>query len=129
MAVKVLGDDGSGSFGDIAEGIRYAVDNGAHVINMSLGVDATSGMTSDSAYGGFVDSALQYAYTQGVTVVAASGNDGYGGNVAYPSSYPTCISVGSVGYDEQKAGYSNYGTGLDLVAPGGDTSVDRNGDG
>lgn len=126
MPVKVLEDDGSGSFSDIVEGIYWAIQKGAKVINMSLGVNAEDGMTSD---GGAMDDALQYAYSQGVTVVAASGNDGWGANVAYPSSYPTVISVGATGYNNLKAGYSNYGTGLDLVAPGGDISVDRNGDG
>jgi serine protease len=118
MPVKVLGDDGSGSFGDIAEGIYWAVDNGANVINMSLGVDASSGMRSDSV----VDRALQYAYSKGVTVVAASGNDSYGKNVAYPSIYPTVLSVGATGFSNKRAYYSNYGEGLDIVAPGGDTS-------
>lgn len=93
---------------------------------MSLGVDASSGMTSD---GGAVDAALQYAYSQGVTVVAASGNDYYGENVSYPSSYPTVISVGATDCVNGRSSYSNYGTGLDLVAPGGDTSIDRDGDG
>lgn len=70
MPVKVLGDDGTGDFADIAEGIRYAVDNGADVINMTLGVDANANMRRDN---GVVDRALQYAYTKGVTVVAATG--------------------------------------------------------
>jgi serine protease len=74
MPVKVLGDDGSGTIVDIAEGIYWAVDKGAHVINMSLGVNAASGKTSD----GILDPALQYAFTQGVTVVAAAGNDSFG---------------------------------------------------
>lgn len=74
MPVKVLSDDGSGTFADIAEGIYWAVDNGADVINMSLGVNAASGMTSDS----MVDAALEYAFANGVTVVAASGNDSHG---------------------------------------------------
>lgn len=110
----------------IAEGIYWSIENGADVINMSLGVDASSGMRNDN---GVVDRALQYAYSQGVTVVAASGNDGYGQNVAYPSIFPTVISVGATGYSDTKTGYSNAGEGLDLVAPGGDTSIDRNGDG
>jgi len=70
MPVKVLANDGTGSFADIAEGIRYAVDNGAKVINMSLGVDANTNMRRDN---GVVDSALNYAYARGVTVVAAAG--------------------------------------------------------
>ena len=74
MPVKVLDDNGSGSFADIAEGIKWAVDNGAHVINMSLGVNAASGFTGSA----IVDKELNYAFSKGVVVVAASGNDYYG---------------------------------------------------
>jgi len=126
MPIKVLGDDGSGDFADIAEGIRYAVDNGAIVINMSLGVDANENMRRDN---GIMDKALQYAYTRGVTVVAAAGNEGVSAQVSYPSIYPTVISVGATDYRNAKAPYSNSGAGLDIVAPGGNTLVDANGDG
>lgn len=85
---------------------------------MSLGVDASTGMRNDRV----VDQALQYAYSKGVTVVAASGNDGFGRNVAYPSIYPTVISVGATEFFDRRASYSNYGEGLDILAPGGDTS-------
>ncbi|MBW2702465.1 MAG: peptidase S8 [Deltaproteobacteria bacterium] len=125
MPIKVLSDSGSGSFADIAEGIYYAVDNGAQVINMSLGVAAPYEMTNDS----IVDPALDYAYANGVTVVVAAGNDGYSKMVGYPAIYPTTIAVGSVDFDNVEAVYSNSGIGLDIMAPGGDTSEDLNGDG
>lgn len=125
MAVKVLDDSGSGSFIDIAEGIRWATDNGAQVINMSLGVTASARMYNDPT----VDPALDYAYNNGVTVVAAAGNDGFRKNVSYPAIYPSVIAVGATDYRNQKPRYSNFGDGLDIVAPGGDTSADRNGDG
>ena len=125
MAVKVLGDDGSGSFADIAEGIYYAVDNGAKVINMSLGISARYAVTNDPV----VDPALDYAWAHGVTVVVAAGNDGSRRNVSYPAIYPTVIAVGATDFNNQVVRYSNKGTGLDLVAPGGNTSVDANGDG
>lgn len=125
LPVKVLDDTGSGSFADIAEGIRYAVDNGAKVINMSLGVNARYGMTSDQ----FVDAALDYAENHNVLVVAAAGNDSSRKNVSYPAIYSTVVAVGATDYANNLAGYSNRGTGLDIVAPGGDTSVDLNGDG
>lgn len=125
MAVKVLDDSGSGSFIDIAEGIRWATDNGAHVINMSLGVSATYRITNDS----IMDPALDYAYDNGVTVVAAAGNDGFRKNVSYPAIYPTVIAVGATDYRDRRVRYSNFGDGLDLMAPGGDTGADRNGDG
>ena len=125
MPVKVLDDTGSGSFSDIAEGIYHAVDKGAEVINMSLGINARYGVTSDPV----MDPALQYAADNDVIVVAASGNDGYRKNVSYPAIYPTVIAVGSTDARDRVVRYSNRGAGLDLVAPGGDTSRDDNGDG
>ena len=124
MPVKVLSDSGSGTFADIADGIYYAVDQGAQVINMSLGVTAGA-MSSDP----IVDPALDYAYASGVTVVVAAGNDGSRRTVGYPAIYPTTIAVGSVGYDNVYAWYSNRGTGLDIMAPGGNMSQDLDGDG
>lgn len=124
MSIKVLDDSGSGSFADIAEGVYIAVDNGADVINMSLGVNARYGMTSDP----LVDPALDYAENKGVLVVAAAGNDGHRKNVSYPAIYPSVVAVGATDFDNKKVRYSNSGTGLDLMAPGGDTSVDKNGD-
>lgn len=125
MPVKVLGDDGSGSFADIAEGIYYAVDNGAQVINMSLGTNARSGLRNDS----IMDPALDYAYQNNVTVIAAAGNDSHRKNVAYPAIYPTTLAIGATGFDNRVPRYSNKGEGLDLVAPGGDLSKDANQDG
>ncbi len=125
MPVKVLDDSGSGSFADIAEGIYYAVTNGAKVINMSLGIAARYNVTNDPV----MDPALDAAYAAGVTVVCASGNDGSRKNVGYPAIYPTCIAVGATRYDNTRASYSNAGKGLDIMAPGGDTTVDQNGDG
>lgn len=125
MPVKVLDDSGNGSFADIAEGIYYAVDNGAQVINMSLGVNARFGMTSDP----FVDAALDYAEVNDVLVVAAAGNDGHRKNVSYPAIYPTAVAVGATDYADDVVRYSNKGQGLDVVAPGGNTSADLNGDG
>lgn len=124
MPVKVLDDSGGGTSADIAEGIRYAVDNGTQVINMSLGFSAKFYITNDP----MVDPALDYAYANGVTVVCAAGNEN-SDNVGYPAIYPTTIAVGATDYADQLARYSNSGDGLDVVAPGGDTSVDLNGDG
>ncbi|WP_232323357.1 S8 family serine peptidase [Photobacterium sp. J15] len=125
MPVKVLSDTGSGTFADIAEGIYYAVDNGAGVINMSLGVSARSGLTNDP----IMDAALDYAESNGVIVVAAAGNDGFRKNVSYPAIYPSVIAVGATDFNNSLASYSNRGKGLDVVAPGGNTSADENGDG
>ncbi|QCU89794.1 S8 family serine peptidase [Thiomicrorhabdus sediminis] len=125
VPVKVLNDSGSGSFADIAEGIYYAVANGAKVINMSLGTNARFALTNDP----IMDPALDYAFSKGVTVVAASGNDGHRKNVSYPAIYPTTIAVGATDYRNQLTRYSNQGQGLDMVAPGGDVKRDDNGDG
>lgn len=125
MPVKVLDDNGSGSFADITDGIYWAVNNGADVINMSLGTNARYNLRSDPV----MDPALNYAYDNGVTVVCASGNDGSRKNVSYPAIYPTTIAVGAVDLSERVTRYSNKGDGLDLVAPGGDITKDLNGDG
>lgn len=125
LPVKVLDDSGSGSFVDIAEGIYYSVNYGAKVINMSLGVNARYGITSDS----FIDPALDYAEANNVLVAAAAGNDSFRKNVSYPAIYDSVVAVGATDYANKLAGYSNRGTGLDIMAPGGNTSVDLNGDG
>ena len=125
MPVKVLDDSGTGSFADIANGIYLAVDAGAHVINMSLGVNARAGITNDPV----MDPALDYAFANGVTVVCASGNDGHRKNVSYPAIYPTTIAVGATDFRNRVTRYSNRGAGLDLVAPGGDLGRDDNSDG
>ncbi len=125
MPVKVLDDNGSGGMAEIAEGIYYAVNNGADVINMSLGINARYNIQSDP----ILDPAIEYAYTSGVVVVAASGNDGHRKNISFPASHELVISVGATDYNNSVVRYSNKGELLDLVAPGGDTSSDQNGDG
>lgn len=104
---------------NIAEGIEWAVDNGANVINISIG-------GSDSRV---VKEACQYAYDHGVVVVAASGNEGYDGRVSYPAAYPTVIAVGAHDAGLKETSYSNNGSQLALLAPGGDSTQDANRDG
>jgi len=125
LPIKALGDDGSGTTADIAEAIVYAVDVGAEVINMSLGINAKFDVRSDP----IMDPALDYADDHGVTVVCAAGNERVSTNVGYPAIYPTTIAVGATDAANNLARYSNSGVGLDLVAPGGDVGVDLNGDG
>ena len=123
MPVKVLDKDGYGNNGDVADGIYWATDNGADVINLSLGGPDPSSTLED---------AVAYAYNNGVTVIASSGNDGEDGanTVGYPAAYDDyVIAVGATQYDESRAPYSSYGSSLDLVAPGGNVYVDQNGDG
>ncbi len=120
MPVKVLGANGSGTLADVADGIRWAADHGAKVINLSLGTTASSNT---------VKNAVAYAYGKGATIVAAAGNDGKKRNM-YPAAYNEyVIAVGAVRYDKQRTRYSNYGSFVDLVAPGGDLNVDQNKDG
>ncbi|MEL6342928.1 MAG: S8 family serine peptidase [Myxococcota bacterium] len=119
MPVRVLGERGGTSV-DVAEGIRWAVDNGAQVINLSLGSNARSAIIAD---------ACQYAVDNGVVLVAASGNDGFEDFIGYPAALDTTIAVGATRYDDGISYYSNGGDQLTVVAPGGDTSVDQNGDG
>jgi len=108
LPLKVLDSSGNGYDSDIASAIRYAADSGAQVINMSLG-------SSTSSY--TLQSAVNYAYGRGVTIVAAAGNDG-SGSVSYPAAYNGVIAVGAIDSGDSKADFSNYGSKLDLVAPG-----------
>ena len=91
---------------DIANGIYYAVLYGADVINLSLG-----GSSNDP----FIEDAVNYAYDNGVTVVAASGNDGLDA-INYPAQLDKVIAVGAANADNSRSYYSNYGTTLDIVA-------------
>ncbi|MGQ9502651.1 MAG: S8 family serine peptidase [Anaerolineae bacterium] len=118
MPVKVLNARGQGGFDALARGVIFAADQGARVINLSLSGRKSSQLLQD---------AIQYAADKGVLIVAAAGNSG--GTVEYPAAYNPVIAVGAVDYRLQRARYSNFGSQLDLVAPGGDTRVDANGDG
>ena len=121
MPIKVLDNSGSGTYADIADGIYFAADNGAKIINMSLG-GASGSIT--------LENAVAYAYGKGVTIICASGNDGSATTVSYPAAYDAhCIAVGATRYDEAAAYYSNGGPSLDLTAPGGNITVDQNEDG
>lgn len=119
MPLRVLDARGAGRFGNIAAAIRWAADNGANIINMSLG-----GPLPSLA----VRRAIDHAHKAGVTVIAAAGNSGRA-KVGYPARHRHVIAVGAVRYDETRSFYSNYGKGLDVMAPGGDMRVDQNGDG
>lgn len=122
MPVKVLDATGSGTYADVADGIYFAADNGAAVINLSLG--GTSPSTT-------LEDAVSYAYNKGVTIVCAAGNEYQEGNPPlYPAAYDAyCIAVGATRFDETRAYYSNTGSYLDIAAPGGDLNVDQNEDG
>ncbi len=111
MGVKVLDAQGVGSDFDLAEGIRYAADHGAHVANMSLG----SPFTSRS-----VEEAMQYAHSKGVVMACAAGNSGSSG-VHYPAAHdPYCLAVAASDRNDERAGFSSYGPEVDVAAPGVD---------
>ncbi len=120
LPVRVLDANGVGTSVDVANGIIWAVDNGAAVINMSLGA-ASPAMV--------IEEACSYAHEAGVLVVASSGNEGYTNFVGYPAAFDTTIAVGATDLAYEVANYSNQGSQLDLVAPGGDLGADHNGDG
>ena len=109
MPLKVLDDYGAGTIADIAEAIKFAADNGADVINMSLGGGGENQLMKD---------AIEYAHNKGVVIVAAAGNSS-GNGAEYPARYPHVIAVSALGPDGEKAPYSNYGAGVDISAPGG----------
>ncbi len=109
MPVRVLDADGIGRYSDIAQGITYATDHGAKIINLSLGGDSSSEIMT---------SAIDYAVAHGVQVIAAAGNNG--GAVMFPANYAPVIAVGSVDPDLQRSSFSSYGPEIDLMAPGRD---------
>jgi len=108
MAEKVLDSRGSGTSSITAAAIRHAADNGADVISMSLGAAEPSRI---------VEEACRYAWEKGCILAAASGNGG-ANLINYPAAYDTVIAVGSVGKTGLCSSFSNYGTNLELVAPG-----------
>jgi serine protease len=109
LPVKVLSADGVGSSAQIAAGIDWAVDQGADVINLSLG----------GSYSAAIHVAVKKARDRGVLVVAAAGNTGREG-VSWPGALSEAIGVSAVGPDGTLAPYSSWGQGVDLAAPGGD---------
>jgi serine protease len=123
MPLRVLDAHGEGDAGAIARAIRYAARNKADVINMSLEFDSsiTASQIPD------IVSAIRYAHHKGVVVVGAAGNAAESA-VAYPARTNYVVSVGGTTEHGCEADYSNSGSGLDVVAPGGgdDAPLDDN---
>lgn len=108
LPVKVLDASGNGPTDTVAQGIVWAADNGATVINLSLGADAPSQTLRD---------AVKYAYEKGVFIAAAAGNTNTA--VSYPAAYhPYCFAVAATDYNDQRAAWSNFGSDVDVAAPG-----------
>jgi serine protease len=114
MPVRVLNSEGDGDASVIAKGVRFAVRHGARVINLSL--EFPTGITASDIPE--LISALRYANRHGVVVVGAAGNEAHAA-AAYPARVPSVIAVGASTEHGCLASYSNYGTSIALVAPGG----------
>lgn len=108
LPIRVLGPNGSGSMADVAAGIVYAADNGADIINLSLGSFVGSQTEKD---------AIDYAVGKGVTVIASAGNSG-GSLPGYPARYENVVAVGAIDPDGSRSSFSNKGG--DIWAPGRD---------
>jgi serine protease len=107
MPVKVLSSRGSGTMADVGEGIRFAADHGAQVINLSLGASRGAKVVKD---------AVDHALAKGVVVVAAAGNSG--GSVGYPAAYPGVIAVSATDSKDKLAWFSSRGKEVVIGAPG-----------
>lgn len=114
LVVKVLGDNGSGSFSALANGMEWAIAHGADVISMSLGASGTADMFAGFAY------AADDAYRAGVSVVAAAGNTG-DTRLHFPSCWDHVLSVASVNAANGRSSFSTMNSCADLAAPGEST--------
>jgi serine protease len=123
MPVRVLDTQGEGEASTIAEGVLFAVKHGAQVINLSL--EFSPGVTASDIPE--LIEAIRYAHRHGVLVVAAAGNEGHTA-IAYPARAPDVVSVGATTEHGCLASYSNDGSGLTLVAPGGGADASLPGD-
>lgn len=112
LPLKAVDSDGSGYVSWLVEAIRYAADNGAGVISMSLGFSLEPGEEVPS-----LEEALVYANTNGVVCVASAGNES--SSVLYPAAYDEyCIAVAATDYNDSRPAWSNFGPEVDVAAPG-----------
>ena len=107
MPVKVLNKFGWGTTANVAQGIRWAADHGAQVINLSLGGPIKSQILED---------AVKHARSKGAIVVAAAGNSGK--SVGYPAAYPEVVAVSATDSNDKIAWFSSRGPEVDIGAPG-----------
>ena len=119
MPVRVLDRNGDGDAVRIARGVRFAVDHGAKVINLSLNFDRSV----DASQLRELIGSIEYAHRRGSFVVAGAGNAGER-SVSYPALGTHVVAVGATTQDGCLASYSNHGRGLDMVAPGGGDDAD-----
>lgn len=109
MPVKVLGANGSGTTAGVADGIRWAADHGAQVINLSLGGPRPAQV---------LQKAIDHARSKGAVVIAAAGNSG--GSVGYPAGHDGVVAVSASDRDDKIAKFSSRGPQVDIAAPGVD---------
>jgi len=108
MPIKVMDNNGIGSYLAIATGMRYAVDNGARVLNLSIGGRSPSFILED---------ACAYCYNSGAVIAVAAGNTGSA--VLYPAAYDDyCLAVAATDANDERPNWSNYGPQVDVAAPG-----------
>lgn len=110
LPIRVLGANGWGSNLVISMGVRYAVEHGAEIINMSL----------RGAKNQVMDNAVRYAVHRGCTVVVAAGNDSSNTENVSPAHVEECITVAAINDQLEKADFSNWGESVDFAAPGVD---------
>jgi len=108
LSARALDAQGSGSTSDIADAIQWSADQGVDVINMSLG---------GGGYTSTMKNAVSYASNNGVFIAAAAGNSS-SSSVSYPAGYSECLAVSALDADGSFASYSNYGSDVELCAPG-----------
>ncbi len=108
LPIQALSDDGSGDTVSVSRAVRYAADQGADVINLSLG---------SSAPDAYLRQSVQYAISKGAVVVASAGNDGCR-CMSYPAQYEEVIAVGASNQSDVPTSFSSYGPMLDVLAPG-----------
>ncbi|HYF96190.1 MAG TPA: S8 family serine peptidase [Symbiobacteriaceae bacterium] len=108
MPVRVLDNNGSGTLANVASGIIWAADHGARVINMSLG--GPGGSTT-------LESAVNYAWNKGVFLACAAGNSNSSAP-SYPAYYSNCFAVASTTASDTRSSFSNYGSWVEIAAPG-----------
>lgn len=107
LAIKALNFLGAGNIADVAEGMVYAADNGADIINLSLGSPNPSST---------LEGAVHYAFNKGVVLVASAGNDN--GPVIYPAAYETYVlAVAATDHNDNRASFSSFGPEVDVAAP------------
>jgi len=108
LPIKATDEEGNGYYSWMIDGLIWAADNGADVINISLGGDSPATSLRD---------ALKYAYDKGIVISASAGNDGR--TVVYPAAYDAyCLAVAASDYNDDRVSWSNFGSQIDIAAPG-----------